>query len=109
MNSSPAAFLGEAEEGKVEVLVKQTDDVSSKDDLDEFQLETPKSCGIDPRSPSRRSAKSRLGLISVNRGFTVDLLFLSLGAGISRSPAAVCLSKKCINDQYTFLPIRQPY
>ena len=68
-NSSPAAFLGEAEEGKVEVLVKQTDDVSSKDDLDEFQLETPKSCGIDPRSPSRRSAKSRLGLISVNRGF----------------------------------------
>lgn len=49
--------------------MKQRDDISSKDDLDEFQLETPKTCGIDPRSPSRRSAKSRLGLISVNRGF----------------------------------------
>ena len=36
----------------------------------------------------------------VNRGFTVDLLFLSLGAGISRFPAAVWLSKKCITDQF---------
>ena len=36
----------------------------------------------------------------VNRGFTVDILFLSLGAGISRYPAAVWLSKKCITDQF---------
>ena len=36
----------------------------------------------------------------VNRGFTVDLLFLSLGAGISRYPAAVWLSKKRITDQF---------
>ena len=36
----------------------------------------------------------------VNRGFTVDLLFSSLGAGISRYPAAVWLSKKCITDQF---------
>ena len=36
----------------------------------------------------------------VNRGFTVDLLFLCLGAEISRYPAAVWLSKKCITDQF---------
>ena len=36
----------------------------------------------------------------VNRGFTVDLLFSSLGAEISRYPAAVWLSKKCITDQF---------
>ena len=36
----------------------------------------------------------------VNRGFTVDLLFSSLGVGISRYPAAVWLPKKCITDQF---------
>ena len=66
---SPPAFSAEAEEEKVEVLVKPTDDIPSKEDKEEVQMETPEICRINRYSPSRRSAKSRLGLISVNQGF----------------------------------------
>ena len=52
------------------MLVKPIDDAPSIEDKDdEIQMETPKSCGINRYSPSRRSAKSKLGLISVNQGF----------------------------------------
>ena len=72
-----------------------------------IKLNNPPLSNSTPPPPNRFEIYKPPGV--VNRGFTVDLLFLSLGAGISRSPAAVFLSKKCINDQYTFLPIRQPY
>ena len=60
------------EEEKVEVLVKPADDTLANEDKegkDEIQMETPESGRINPRSATRRSAKSRLGLIRGNHGF----------------------------------------
>ena len=59
------------EEEKVEVLVKSMDETPIKEDKDEdeFEMKTPEVCRINKYSPSRRSAKSRLGLISKNEGF----------------------------------------
>ena len=59
----------EEEEEKVEVLVKPVDDTPTEEDKEEIQMETPESCRINPRSATRRSAKSKLGLISGNQGF----------------------------------------
>lgn len=69
INLSPSAFLAESEEEKLEVLVQASDKTTSKEDLEEIQLVTPEISPVKPFTRNRRSAKSRLGLISVNQGF----------------------------------------
>ena len=74
---SPPAFSAESKTEKVEeVFVKPPDENPSKDDEEEnMEMETPEFFSDKPPfSRNRRSAKSRLGLISGNRGFhTVKL------------------------------------
>lgn len=50
-------------------MVQATDETPSKEDLEEMQLETPDIFPMKPFTRNRRSAKSRLGLISANQGF----------------------------------------
>lgn len=70
INFSPPAFSAEPEVEKVmEVLVKPTDETPSKEDQEEIEMETPENFPVKPFSRNRRSAKSRLGLISGNQGF----------------------------------------
>ena len=53
-----------------EVVVKPPDETPTKeDDEEEIEMETPESSPAKPFSRNRRSAKSRLGLISGNQGF----------------------------------------
>ena len=53
-----------------EILVKPPDETPTKeDDEEEIEMETPESSPTKPFSRNRRSAKSRLGLISGNQGF----------------------------------------
>ncbi|KAL9959093.1 hypothetical protein ACROYT_G036176 [Oculina patagonica] len=66
---TPPAFSAESEEDRLEVLVQTSDKTPSKEDMEEIQLETPDIYPVKPFSRNRRSAKSRLGLISVNQGF----------------------------------------
>lgn len=69
---SPPAFSAEAKMEKVEErFVKPPDETPTKDDAEEeeIEMETPESPPGKPFSRNRRSAKSRLGLISGNQGF----------------------------------------
>ena len=50
-------------------MVQATDETPSKEDLEEKQLEAPDVFPMKPFTRNRRSAKSRLGLISANHGF----------------------------------------
>lgn len=72
LHFSPPAFSAEAKMEKVEeVFVKPPDETPTKDDAEEeeIEMETPESPPGKPFSRNRRSAKSRLGLISGNQGF----------------------------------------
>lgn len=69
INSSPPAFLAESEEEKLEVLVQAIDKTPSEEDQEEIKLETPDIFPVKPFTRNRRSAKSRLGVISANQGF----------------------------------------
>ena len=68
---SPPPFSAEAKMEKVkEVFVKPPDETPTKDDdEEEIEMEPPESPPAKPFSRNRRSAKSRLGLISGNQGF----------------------------------------
>ena len=69
--SPPALSAGPKMEKVEEVLVKPPDETPTKDDDEEkIEMETPESpAPAKPFSRNRRSAKSRLGLISGNQGF----------------------------------------
>ena len=71
INFSPPAFSAKTQMEKVEEVFasKPPDETPAKDDEEEIEMETPEFFPVKPFSRNRRSAKSRLGLISGNQGF----------------------------------------
>ena len=71
INFSPPAFSAKTQVDKVEeVFAKPPDEIPSKDEEEEeIEMETSEFFPVKPFSRNRRSAKSRLGLISGNQGF----------------------------------------
>ena len=71
INFSPPAFSAKTQVEKVEEVFanKPPDETPAKDDEEEIEMETPEFFPVKPFSRNRRSAKSRLGLISGNQGF----------------------------------------
>lgn len=70
INFSPPAFSAKTQLDKVEeVFAKLPDEIPSKDEEEEIEMETSEFFPVKQFSRNRRSAKSRLGLISGNQGF----------------------------------------